>query len=223
MKNQGHTLTNREIDDNGLTNKYFEFNNSDFDNEFQPLEKQDIEIRACQTKQSLKEDDMKNSRIASYIGELSSGYDAKVQNDYEAGNGQAGQMGKGHEEEVAQRNNWKDDNRDVVGKAASISKVLKRTAASLEKMATMLDKIADEDEGFEELDDTDDMSDVDIDDDEIEKVSNSIIKEAIHPAEHDSKKDDPEANMSPQTGDEEWIDIGAGTFDDKRDETGRAS
>jgi hypothetical protein len=223
MKNQGHTLTNRDIDENGLINKYFEFNNSDFDNEFQPLEKQDIEIRACQTKLSLKEDDMKNSRSASYISELSSGYDATVQDDYEAGNGQAGQMGKGHEEEVAPKNNWKDDNRDVVGKAASISKVLKRTAVSLEKMATMLDKIADEDEEFEEFDDIDDTSDVDIDDDEIEKVSSNVVKEAVHPAEHDSKKDDPGANMSAQTGDEEWIDIGAGTFDDKRDEVGRAS
>jgi uncharacterized protein YdbL (DUF1318 family) len=219
MKNQGHTLTNREIDDNGLVNKYFEFNNSDFDNEFQPLEKPDIEIRACQTnKQSLKEDDMKNSRSASYIGELSSGYDATVQDDYDAGNGQIGQAGKGHEEEVAQKNNWKDDKRDAVGKAASISKVLKRTAASLEKMADMLDKIAGEDEDFEELDENDID---DIEDDDIEKISASVIKEAVHPSEHDSKKDDPEANMSAQTGDEEWINIGTGTFDDKRDDAGR--
>lgn len=225
MKNQGHTLTNRDMDENGLKNKYFEFNNSDFDNEFMPLENSDIEIRACNNnKQSLKEDSMKNSRQASYIGELSSGYDATVQNDYDAGKGDVGQIGKGHEEEVAPKNNWKDDKRDVVGKAASISKILKRTAANLEKMAAKLEKIANEDEDFEELDIDDENDDIDeIDDEEIEKVSSNIVKEAVHPLEHDPKKDDPEANMPAQTGDEEWIDIGPGNFDDKRDDAGRAA
>jgi len=47
-------------------------------------------------------------------------------------------------------------------------------------------------------------------------------KEAVHPIEHDTSKDDPKANMSSQTGDDVWVDIGPGVFDDKRDEVGRA-
>jgi len=209
MKQQSHTLTNRLIDENGLVDKYEEFNNSSFDNEFVPLESQ---IIASVNKLNFEEEDMKGTRKASYVGELSSGYDAKVQDDYEAGKGATGQAGKGHTEEVAKKNNWNDDKRDAVGKAAAISSALKKAAASLAKIADAMDAYADDvDEDEEQFDDFD----LDIDEEE------ELEKEASHPIEHDVKKDDPEANMSSDTGDE-WIDIGPGSFDDERDEANRA-
>jgi hypothetical protein len=51
----------------------------------------------------------------------------------------------------------------------------------------------------------------------------SVKKEAEHPIKHDPNADDPEAFKSSQMGDEEWISIGPGTFDDHRDQVGKAS
>jgi len=233
MKKDNHSLTNREMDADGMVDKYEEFTNSDFSNEFEPLEKPDYEIRASQNN-NCKEECMKDTRKASYIGELSSGYDATVQDDYDAGKGDKGQIGKGHEEEVAAKNNWDADKRDAVGRAAS-AKLLRKMAIKLNKVADIME---DEEEDFDDVDDVDDevaeLENVegDVDDEELEDVVASVVseskktavkKEAVHPEEHDVKKDDPEADMSSQTGDEEWIDIGPGEFDDKRDEVGRAA
>jgi len=249
MRKRSHWLTDRPINDintDGMDDEYSEFSSSDFDNIFEELEKPDYEIRAKEhniNKQS-KEVVMKNTRQASYVGELSSGYDATVQDDYEAGHGDKGQIGKGHTEEVAKKNNWEDDKRDAIGRAASV-KLLRRTAAKLTKLADELEDVpadedlADEEEKFEaedeaaekasaeDEDEAEDKADEDEDDfeDLIEDVKEAATdgtkKEAAHPLERDDKP--PTSEMSAQTGDEEWIDIGPGEFDDKRDEIGKAA
>lgn len=234
MKTKSHGLTDKEINDNGLTNKYEEFSNSSFDNAFVPLERSDYEICATGNEdinKNSQEDIMKNTRKASYVGQLSSGYDASVQDDYEAGKGAKGQVGKGHEEEVVAKNNWGNDKRNEIGKAASAQ--LRRTAARLNKLADLLDC---EDEELEDLeddleeqeidDDIDDENDDEISDEEYEELLESVAsnsctkKSAAHPLEKGD--DSPKSEMSSQTGDDEWIDIGSGDFSDKRDEIGRA-
>lgn len=70
--------------------------------------------------------------------------------------------------------------------------------------------------------DSDPVDEDDDEDDEDDDEDDNFI-EASHPIDHDSNKDDPEAFMDAQTGDDEWIDIGPGSFDDKRNEIGKAS
>ena len=53
-------------------------------------------------------------------------------------------------------------------------------------------------------------------------VPKENLKNADHPLSHDSKKDNPEADRPYQYGDDEWVDIGPGSFNDSRDEIGRA-
>ena len=229
---QSHILTDRAIDENGLVDKYVEFNNSDFSNSFDPLEDLDYEIHASQDKNSIitKEESMKGTRTASYVGEITSGYDATVQDDYEAGNGEKGQIGKGRTEEVTKTPNWGKDKRDGIGRAATV-KLMRHTAENLSELADAFDKMAKEecdidlplddvsvnkDEDFEDLDDVD-TNDI------IDQVASeqNTKKTATHPLDHNESKDDPGANMSSETGDE-WIDIGPGEFNDKRDDVGRA-
>lgn len=220
---QSHTLIDTELDDSGAVDKYREFGNSDFSNSFKKLEEPDYEIRATEKDKEdkqLEEENMKGTRKnSSYIGQLSSGYDAKVQDDYQAGN-QKGQAGKAETEEVTEKANWKNDKRDAIGRAAST--LLKRTAAHLDKLA----KMYEDEEDFEDVDL--DLDDDDVDEElEVEATDEATVKaaaqkEADHPIDHDPKKDDPDANQSSQTGDEEWVDIGPGTFKDKRDGVGRA-
>jgi hypothetical protein len=76
-------------------------------------------------------------------------------------------------------------------------------------------------ENLEASDDEDD--DEDEDDEEDAAEEDFINVEASHPIEHNPKKDDPKADGSAQTGDEDWISIGPGTFKDKRDALGRAA
>lgn len=243
-KNSG--LIDKVITDDGLEDEYDEFTNSSFNNIFVPLEtiaEGKSEINKSQ------EETMKGTRKASYISQLSSGFDATVQDDYNAGQGATGQEGKGHEEEVAKTNNWKNDKRDAIGKAASAQ--LRRTAARLNKLAEMLDNGQDidddididddlEEQELDNIDDDTDMTDLDDiincndnddDNDDIsEEEYNELIenvasncgtkKSAAHPLER--KDDTPKSEMSAQTGDDEWIDIGPGEFNDKRDEVGRA-
>lgn len=235
MRKIEHGLTDREINDinsDGLQDVYEEFNNSDFGNEFVPLERSDYEISAsgnADINKNSQEDIMKNTRKASYVGQLSSGYDAKVQDDYNAGQGDKGQIGKGHEEEVASKNNWENDKRNEIGKAASAQ--LRRTAAKLIKYADILDGTCECDDDVEddleeqELDGDIDGND-EISEEEYEELLENVAsitgtkKSAAHPLERGD--DTPKSEMSAQTGDDEWIDIGPGEFSDKRDEIGRA-
>lgn len=219
MKKLNHGLVNREVDgDVGLIDVYSEFTNSDFDNEFDELENEDYRIRASQKViNNNKEESMKGTRLASYIDQLSSGYDATVQDDYEAGKGATGQMGKGHEEEVAKGDNWKGDKRDAIGRAAS-AQTLRRIAADLNKQADDMEC----EEDMDDLEESEIDENVESDDDmDIEAAAAEVKKEAAHPLEHSDKSDDPEADESSRTGDE-WIDIGPGEFNDKRDEVNRA-
>lgn len=223
-----HTLTDCTLDEDGLVDSYKEFHKIDFSNEFEELEKPDYEIRASvedEQNKNEEENGMKGTRKqSSYIGQLSSGYDATAQNDYNAGDVN-GQAGKKETEEVTTVDNWKNDKRDAIGRAASVQ-ILRRTAARLNKLADYYendledldDDDIDEDE-FEALGQEPDGDECECDDDLQIEASN---KSAAHPLEHDPKKDDPAAFMSSQTGDDEWISIGPGSFDDKRDDAGRA-
>ena len=198
---------------------------------------------------------------SSYIDVLSPGHESKTVKEYAPGT--AGQEGKAHEEEVAAKNNWGDDKRDAIGRAASrraIARKLRRIAREIEAVEAMDEDYAEEIEEIadaaeeeakgksveEKMEDLDEISDQatneakgicpcdvktgsseekqdDDDEEEDEEKQASVDKEAVHPAEHDSTKDNPEANMSSQTGDEEWIDIGPGEFKDSRDTVGRAA
>jgi len=98
-----------------------------------------------------------------------------------------------------------------------------------------IDNMSDEDiEEQLQDDESSDMSDDDIDStlqngldeenqDDPMAMEMGIGKGAAHPMEHDPEADDPNAFMSSQTGDEDWISIGPGTFDDQRNEVGKAA
>ena len=104
------------------------------------------------------------------------------------------------------------------------------------------DTDTDKDEDRDEDRDEDDDNDDDRDDDESEEQEdeeegeddevaeepkvgskNYFVVKAKHPIVHSPEGDDPQANASSQTGDDEWVDIGPGNFDDKRDPVGKAS
>jgi len=214
---------------------------------------------------------MKGKVSSSYLDTLSSGFDAK---------GVDGpQLGKAHEEEVAAKDNWKNDKRDAIGRAAFIQK-RKRIARKLRRLAREIaaieqaemnagyrstieeasddieDVIEDEAKGkdaesmveledepedltaqpenLEAADEPEDLGavseDDDEDDDEMDEEDSDEenyltvgSKTAAHPIEHNPAKDDPKANASAQSGDEDWISIGPGSFKDKRDAIGRAA
>lgn len=71
-------------------------------------------------------------------------------------------------------------------------------------------------EEFEEVPDVDD------EDEEYETVESSLktAETYEHPIDYNPMEENPEADMDAQTGDDEWIDIGPGIFDDKRNEMG---
>ncbi|MDD5650241.1 MAG: hypothetical protein PHF86_07495 [Candidatus Nanoarchaeia archaeon] len=146
------------------------------------------------------------------------------------------QTGKKHEEEVASSNNWENDERDEVGKAAFISNRKKRLANKLMRISKELEALGKMEEdyasGVEEMSDDDFDYDFDEDEEKIDENDPMAVemgtdewldpsgKEAAHPLEHG--EDDVE--YSPSTmGDDEWISIGPGTFDDSRDEVGKAA
>jgi hypothetical protein len=190
---------------------------------------------------------MKDKSATSYLDEIGGNkdkgdYDKKFETE---------QVGLAHEQEVAPSNNWGDDKRDAVGRAAVIDNKKLRLAKKLMRLSRELEALGKMEEsyksGVEEMED-DKGDDYDYEgksDDEggkedpmsVEMGTNegskdewldpsgkeATKKEAIHPIEHDPNKDDPDAFRSSQMGDEEWITIGPGTFDDNRDAVGRAA
>jgi len=175
------------------------------------------------------------------IDTLSSGYDAK--------NVDGEQVGLAHEQEVAVENNWGGDKRDEVGRAAYLANKKKRLAKKLFRISRELEAIGNMESEYhanvEECEEdpmamemgeqpkkepvvgTEEHSaknekwlDADVDTKDTRESSN---KSAVHPIQHDSNADDPAAFASSEMGDAEWISIGPGTFDDKRDEVGKAS
>lgn len=176
---------------------------------------------------------MDKKKASSYLDEIGSGFDA-VGYDQE-------QVGKSHEEEVAAENNWGNDQRDAVGRAASIASRKKRLAKKLMRISRELEALGKMEEayqtGVEEMLDDDDY---DGDEEEKAEIGDSGFddkdpmamemgtdewldptgKEAAHPLEHGEDS----VEYSPSTmGDDEWISIGPGTFDDARDAVGKAA
>jgi hypothetical protein len=222
---------------------------------------------------------MKQKKANSYLDELGSGYDAE---GYDMP-----QEGKAHQEEVAAENNWGNDQRDAIGRAAGLAAKKKILARKLRRIAAELESLSKEEECMDgdykgsiehmqseieeqEMDndeeekqeaDSQDSGDLPEDltkmtDDEIEEamltaddleeetkkidetdpmavemgtdpafmeVVSSLKVKAEHPILHDHTEDDPSANASSQLGDEEWIDIGPGTFEDPRNAIGKAA
>lgn len=176
---------------------------------------------------------MKDKQATSYLDEIGAnreaiGYDGE-------------QVGLAHEQEVAPSNNWGDDKRDAVGRAATIESKKKRLAKKLYRISRELEALGKMEEaykaGVEEMSDDDydydyEEGEESKDDDEKDPMAvemgteqwlDPAGKEAAHPLEHDPNKDDPEAFRSSQMGDDEWISIGPGSFDDKRDQVGKAA
>jgi hypothetical protein len=177
-----------------------------------------------------------NKKATSYLDEIGSGREAEGYDQEQAG--------KAHEEEVAATNNWEDDNRDAVGRAAAIGNRKKRLAKKLMRISRELEALGKMEEdyalGVEEMLDDDDSYDYDEDEEEKADIGEAgfkeddpmavemgtdewldpVGKEAAHPLEHGEDKVD----FSPSTmGDDEWISIGPGTFSDSRDAVGKAS
>lgn len=151
------------------------------------------------------------------------------------------QVGLAHEQEVAPENNWGHDQRDAIGRAASISARKKKIARKLMRISKELEALGNMEEeyknGVEEMLDDDVDYDYEGDEDNKEAGEDDPMsmemgtdewldkneKQAKHPIEHNPDEDDPEAFADSQMGDDQWIDIGSGSFDDPRDEVGRAS
>jgi len=191
----------------------------------------------------------KKKNASSYIDELSSGHESDTVKEYSPGTD--GQIGKAHEEEVAKSNNWDGDNRDPIGRAAkrNVARKLRRIAREIEAMDAEIDQEYAEDieDAAEQAEDQakgtdaegkkanqpEDVSNKSIEElmeeieseeeEEQEDEYDALDKEAAHPIDHNPAGDDPQANMSSQTGDEEWIDIGPGEFSDPRDTVGKAA
>jgi len=183
----------------------------------------------------------KKKAYTSYIDTLSSGYDAK--------NVDGEQVGLAHEQEVAPENNWGGDKRDAIGRAAYLVNKKKRLAKKLYRISRELEVLGEMEERYqadiEEMeedpmsDDGQKAMDMEMGEDSKEKeedkdeighdankeewLDKNVEKEAAHPITHDPNKDDPEMHGDTQMGDEEWISIGPGTFDDKRDPVGKAA
>jgi len=186
----------------------------------------------------------KKKAYKSYLDSLSSGYDAEGY-DQE-------QIGLDHEQEVASEDNWGSDKRDAIGRAAHITdkklrlaKKLLRISRELEALGKMEEQYKSEIEemeddptsmemgtdDFDEKNDESDLDDMDFEDDASDESwldpkseeKEASKKEAVHPIEHDPSKDDPEAFRDSDMGDAEWISIGPGTFDDERDQIGKAT
>ena len=186
------------------------------------------------------------NKKSSYLDTLSPAKESPTVKQYDPEKTE-GQIGKEHEEEIAAKNNWGNDKRDDIGRAASrkkrIAVKLRRIARELEalnmdeeyqeKIEDAVEQAEDEAKGIsaEEMQEEEDDDD---DDDEMkqeeEEMKNNkatrdefIVMEAStteHPLQ--DKQSDPDGSMSAQTGDDEWIDIGPGEFTDPRDSIGRA-
>jgi len=183
---------------------------------------------------------MKEKNATSYLDSIGSGYDAQGYDQEQAG--------KAHTEEVAPANNWGEDKRDAVGRAAYLSSKKKRIAKKLVRISRELEALSNLEEkyseGIEEMEDepedisqkSDEAMAMEMGEETSENPESKdqsedewldgTEKEAAHPIEHRERVgdvgDDPAANASSQLGDDQWISIGPGTFSDQRDSVGRA-
>jgi len=170
-------------------------------------------------------------KVASYLDEIGAcreaiGYDQE-------------QEGLAHEQEVAQSDNWGNDQRDPIGRAAiqnrknRLAKKLERISRELEAIGKMEEQYAtgveemlddengeDYEEDFDSQDDGNEESGKDAMNVEMGEWLDSG-KEATHPIQHDPNKDDPAA-FAPSTMGDEWISIGPAKFDDQRNQIGHA-
>lgn len=168
---------------------------------------------------------MLKKKGSSYLETLSPAKESDTVKEYDPAKSE-GQIGKEHEEEVAAKDNWKDDKRDEVGRAASKKK---RLATKLRRIARELEAMNMDEEYQEQIEDAVDQVEEEAKGKSPDEMKASIDDEFIvleattedHP-EQDTQGD-PSSSMSAQTGDEDWIDIGPGTFSDKRDQIGRAA
>jgi len=165
---------------------------------------------------------------SSYIGELSSGYESDTVVKYDPAVEEA-QIGKERTEEVTTENIWENDKHLPMGlgelsfKEAAIK--LRRVARQLATMEIDYKsqqgvKTANSEESLRIAY----MNDLDKIADKIKSIGNdldSLARKAQinHPSEPVDEYWLEES--SPQLGDEEWIEIGPGTFDDPRDEIGK--
>lgn len=175
---------------------------------------------------------MKDKKVSSYLDEIGANREAEGY-DLE-------QVGLAYEQAVTEEKNWGNDQRDAVGRAA-ISNRKKRLAKKLLRLSRELEALGKMEEEYKE--DIEEVPEVEVnemdyeDDDEEDDDNEDPIsmemgteewlapegKEASHPIEHDPDADDPEAFAPSTMGDDEWISIGPGEFDDKRNEIGKAA
>lgn len=180
---------------------------------------------------------MKDTK-ASYIDQLSSGYESKTVVEYDPATTE-GQIGKEFEEKVETENWWNQDDREPTGvpkrnpKNGNVS--FHEAAIQLRKIARKLsvmdmdfsimfnDKKASKDDAvvshYASI--NNDLGKIANTIKEIGSALQSLQKQAAqeHPAQMDPEPWLEES--SPQTGDEEWIDIGTAQFTDPRDQIGK--
>ena len=151
---------------------------------------------------------------SSYLDSIGSGFDAV---GYDGP-----QLGKAETEEVSEKN-WGADQRDAIGRAASISIKKRRIARKLRRIAAELEQMnAEMDKEYQDVVEDELQDEIDNLDEELQEEENlEVTAGKNHPIVKNNDTD-PTANMSSETGDE-WIDIGPGKFDDVRDVANRAS
>jgi hypothetical protein len=97
-----------------------------------------------------------SKKDASYIDVIDAGFESDTVKEYDPAT-EEGQIGKEHMEEVAPSNNWKDDKRDAIGRAAhrrALARKLRRIARELE--ATDLEMEDDIEETVEKVEEAKD-------------------------------------------------------------------
>lgn len=170
-----------------------------------------------------------NSKISSYIGQLSSGYESDTVKEYDPAT-EEGQIGKERCEQVTTDPNWKNDQHLPMGlgvmsfhEAAMKLRKIARTLATMDMDYKSGIKTANVQPmnvvAYNQMIQNGDLGRIASKIQEIGQDLSQLVKKAQtinHPEEKASTPPWLEES-SAQTGDDQWIDIGPAHFADPRD------
>jgi hypothetical protein len=113
------------------------------------------------------------------------------------------QVGLAHEQEVAPENNWGDDKRDAVGRAASLQNKRMRLAKKLVRISREIEALGKMEEAYKS--EVEEMQDGSDDYDEDDKPEEGAEK-AEKPEAEKPEAGSAEEAMKMEMGQEEWLD-----------------
>jgi len=172
-----------------------------------------------------------NSKISSYIGQLSSGYESDTVKEYDPAT-EEGQIGKERTEEVTTEPNWKNDQHLPMGLGVRSVMSFQEAALKLRKIARTL---ATMDMDYKSGTKTANVQSVNvvaynsmIQNGDLARIASRIteigqdLSQLVKKAQINHPEEKPSTppwleESSPQTGDDQWIDIGSAHFADPRD------